>query len=71
MSVLVQKGVAILVVEDNLMNQRLVKKMLDKLGCTADFAANGLEALDMLQQKQYHIVFMDINMPFLVHTDML
>ncbi|RPH69664.1 response regulator, partial [bacterium] len=53
----------ILVAEDNIINQKLFLSILKKLGYHADAAANGIEVLDMLKQKKYDIVFMDIQMP--------
>ena len=53
----------VLVVEDNLVNQMIASKMLEKLGCQVDVAANGQEAVDMLEMLPYHVVFMDCQMP--------
>lgn len=53
----------ILVVEDNLINQKVAGLLLQKLGYTYDIAENGQVALDMLEQKYYTFVFMDIQMP--------
>ena len=53
----------ILVAEDNLINQKLIRNVFDLLGYKTDIAANGLEALDALKRKNYTLVFMDIQMP--------
>ncbi len=53
----------ILIVEDNMVNQRLVEMMLRRLGYAPALAANGLEALKALEKSRYDLVFMDIQMP--------
>lgn len=53
----------ILLVEDNIMNQRLVEKMLTRAGYKVDIANNGREALEQVKSQNYHIVLMDIQMP--------
>jgi two-component system, sensor histidine kinase and response regulator len=57
--------VRVLLVEDNAINQRLVLRLLEKLGCHADLASNGREALQMLARQSYDLVFMDCQMPVL------
>ena len=52
-----------LVAEDNIINQKLVLRILQKMGYVADVAGNGLEVLDALNRQSYHIVFMDVQMP--------
>ena len=52
-----------LVVDDNKVNQLLVKQMLSGLDVVSDFAINGEEALDILDKKNFDIIFMDIQMP--------
>jgi PAS domain S-box-containing protein len=53
----------ILLVEDNAVNQKVAAKMLRKLGCQVDVAANGLEALDMSSRFAFDLIFMDCLMP--------
>ncbi len=53
----------ILLVEDNLINQKVALRMLERLGYEADVAYNGLEALEALSKKQYDLILMDIQMP--------
>jgi signal transduction histidine kinase/CheY-like chemotaxis protein len=55
--------VRILVAEDNAVNQKLLLRILQQMGYTADLAANGLEVLDALKRQQYHLIFMDVEMP--------
>lgn len=53
----------ILLVEDNLVNQKLAMALIGRLGYKVDLANNGQEALDKLSEKQYDVVFMDCQMP--------
>ncbi|MCP4442098.1 MAG: PAS domain S-box protein [Aureispira sp.] len=52
----------ILVAEDNLVNQKLVKHYLKKMGCTYNMVENGLEVLDQ-NLEAYSLILMDIQMP--------
>ncbi|WP_309399158.1 PAS domain S-box protein [Cerasicoccus maritimus] len=52
-----------LLAEDNRVNQLVARGMLDRLGITVDTASNGLEAIERCRQKQYDVIFMDIQMP--------
>lgn len=56
---------AILLVEDNPVNQRVAQSMLRKLGCQADIAVNGEEAVQKFQSQPYDLIFMDCQMPIL------
>lgn len=53
----------ILVVEDNFMNQELLKALLSQMDCDVDTASDGEEALEMFQDSEYDLIFMDILMP--------
>ena len=53
----------ILLVEDNLVNQKVAGHMLAKLGYACDVAADGLEAVDSATRQDYDVIFMDIQMP--------
>ena len=49
--------------EDNVVNQKLALRLLDRMGYRADLAANGLEVIDTLERQVYDVVLMDIQMP--------
>ncbi len=55
--------IRILVAEDNMVNQKVALKILEKMGFRADIAANGIEVLESIQRIKYDIIFMDILMP--------
>lgn len=55
----------ILLVEDNMINQKVVLSLLRKRGYAVDVANNGIEALDRLNAAVYALVLMDIQMPML------
>ena len=55
--------VKILLVEDNVINQKVALKMLEKMGCTTDAALNGKEAIKLLEKNDYSLVLMDVQMP--------
>ena len=55
----------VLVAEDNPVNRELALMMLDALGCEADVAANGQEAVDAVAGTAYDLVLMDCQMPVL------
>jgi CheY-like chemotaxis protein len=55
--------IRVLLAEDNLVNQRVVVKMLQKLGHQADVASNGHEAVALARKTHYDVIFMDIMMP--------
>lgn len=53
----------ILLAEDNLVNQLLIKKVIEKAGYHMDIATNGLLALDKLNSAPYDLILMDVQMP--------
>ena len=53
----------VLVVEDNLVNQMIARKVLEKLGCSVKAVDNGIKALEVLAQEQFDLVLMDCMMP--------
>ncbi len=56
---------SILVVEDNLTNQIVIKSLLTKLGYNPKFANNGAEALEQMNSETFELIFMDMQMPVL------
>jgi len=53
----------VLVVDDNTTNQKVARLMLENFGCRVDVAANGKEAVEMLELLPYDVIFMDCEMP--------
>jgi len=61
--VLDYKFISLLVVDDNPMNQSLMKHLLSRWGVAFDVVSNGIEAIELLKKKKYSVVLMDIQMP--------
>lgn len=59
----------ILVAEDNTINQRIVKAMLNGLGHQAHFVENGRDAVLAVKQQEFDLVLMDVRMPILSGPD--
>ena len=57
------KNIKVLVVEDIALNQLLMKTLLDDFGFERDIAANGRIAIEKMQERDYDIVLMDLQMP--------
>ncbi|MFK5937258.1 MAG: ATP-binding protein [Sulfurimonas sp.] len=55
----------VLVAEDNIINQKLIKRTLEEIGLTVSIASNGLEAFQKRKDEEFSLIFMDIQMPFL------
>lgn len=53
----------VLVVEDNLVNQKVIKRILQMIGIRCEVASGGRECLEMTARKSYDIIFMDVQMP--------
>ncbi|WP_246052196.1 response regulator [Desulfobotulus mexicanus] len=53
----------VLVAEDNPVNQQIAREVLESFGLTADIVENGHDAVDKVREKQFDLVFMDIQMP--------
>ena len=57
------RSLRILVAEDNLVNQRVVKALLERRGHTVDVAENGVVALRKAEEFQFDVILMDVQMP--------
>jgi signal transduction histidine kinase/two-component SAPR family response regulator len=56
-------GVRVLLAEDNLFNQKIAFRQLQRLGCEPDVVASGKAALDAVSKKTYDLILMDCQMP--------
>ncbi len=59
------KNIDALVVEDNIINQKLIKNILNNFGVIVSVASNGLEGFNLRKENSYDIIFMDIQMPIM------
>jgi len=62
-------GLVILVAEDNMINQLIAKKLLTSKGATVEIVENGREAVERVENNDYDIVLMDIQMPEMDGTE--
>jgi CheY-like chemotaxis protein/HPt (histidine-containing phosphotransfer) domain-containing protein len=53
----------VLLVDDNVINQKVASRLLQQMGYKADVTGNGLEALKALEKKAYDVILMDVQMP--------
>jgi len=53
----------ILIAEDNFINQKLIERILTKLGYQTDIAGDGIQALSLFNKKKHNVILMDIRMP--------
>ena len=56
-------GFPILVAEDNTINQKLISRIMEKLGYVPDIVSNGLEVLEAVNRQNYKVILMDVQMP--------
>lgn len=61
--IIINPSLRILVAEDNKVNQKVVKKILNKIGLKPDIVSNGEEAFEAVKFLSYDIILMDIHMP--------
>jgi len=57
------KNMKVLVVEDNVVNAKLIVNILKKFGCEVETAGNGREAVDKIKNGYFHVILMDVQMP--------
>ncbi len=55
----------VLLVEDNLVNQKVARSFLERLGCQVSVAGNGLEAVQACEQGRFDLVLLDLQMPLM------
>lgn len=58
-------GLRVLVAEDNYVNQKVIRRTLEKWGVVVEIAENGQEALEWLARAPFHLVLMDCQMPLM------
>ena len=56
-------GLRILVAEDNVINQLILRDQLEELGCTVTLANDGMQALEVWEEGKFDLVLTDVNMP--------
>jgi CheY-like chemotaxis protein len=59
----IQYPLQIMVAEDNEVNQKLISRMLTKLGYNFELAVNGIEAIEKIKHKNFDVILMDVQMP--------
>ena len=59
----------VLIAEDNAVNQKVILRMLDRLGCRAEAVANGQEAVEAIRAIPYDLILMDVLMPVMNGLD--
>jgi two-component system sensor histidine kinase/response regulator len=56
-------GLKVLLAEDNPVNQRLARRLLEKAGHSVEVAWNGQQAIDLAGQQEFDVIVMDVQMP--------
>jgi CheY-like chemotaxis protein len=69
----IESGVklAILVAEDELINQKYLESAIERLGLSCDVASDGAETLALMRKTRYDIVFLDMQMPVMSGEEVL
>jgi len=57
------EDVSVLVAEDNLVNQKVLSRLLERLGCRVKMVPDGIEALQAVRRETFDVIFMDCQMP--------
>lgn len=57
------RGLRILLAEDNIVNQKIAKRALERLGCEVVVASDGAETLEAADSGQFDLILMDVHMP--------
>ena len=60
-----KKALKILVADDNFVVSKVLSSQLERLGYDSEIVSNGQEVLDALRNRQFHLVFLDCQMPIL------
>jgi len=60
---IINPALQLLIVDDNVMNQNLMKHLLEQRGLSFTIVSNGIEALEVLQANSFDVILMDIQMP--------
>ncbi len=64
-------GLSVLVAEDNVTNQILVRQMLERMGARMDLARDGVEAFQALSKRRYDLALLDIEMPHMTGIEVM
>ena len=59
----IKENLRVLLIEDNLLNQRLLNINLSKLSCIVITANNGLEGVEIFKEQKFDVILMDLMMP--------
>jgi CheY-like chemotaxis protein len=60
-----KKQIRVLVAEDDEVNAKAARRMLEQLGCLVDVATDGAQAVDYFREREYDLILMDWQMPLM------